>query len=273
MPDREPGRDRTPEQELESGLRELGRWIEYPPTPDLSRAVRRRLAEEQARDTSRFRSLWATLPALRWAAAAVFVLVVAIPTLSPGLRATVADWFVAGQPASTGQEERAPVRLAEEAARPTSSGSTGPLGESLELGERITLREAEAPILLPRAPSLGKPNEFYSREDSVTLVYRARRGLPALGDSGIGLLLTQLSGGLETTYLAQEPQSGTDLEKVRVDDERGYWIPDGRRLQFQPGRAELLPGGALLWEQEGRALLMRTELSKAEAVLLAESVR
>ena len=284
MPDREPGRDRTHEHDLEQELRELGAWIEYPPTPELSRAVSHRL-DEEARETSLSGRFWEALPALRWAAAAVFVLVVAVPILSPGLRATLADWFVAGQAASTGQEdravrgaggaakERAPERLAEEAARPTSGGSTKPLGEDLELGERITHREAEAPILLPRAPTLGKPNEVYSQEEGVTLVYSARQGLPSLGDSGIGLLLAQLSGGLETTYLAQEAQSGKELEEVQVDDERGYWIPDGRSLQSQPGRAELLPGGALLWEQGGRALLMRTELSKAEAILLAASVR
>jgi hypothetical protein len=214
----------------------------------------------------------------------VFVLAFAIPTLSPGLRATVADWFVEGQATSTGQEDRAvggaggvakespPERLAEEAVRPASGGSTDPVGDDLGFGERITLREAKTPTLLPRAPRLGKPNEVYSLEDSVTLVYRARPGLPALGESGIGLLLIQLSGGLESTYLAEEAQSGKELEEVRVDGERGYWIPDGRRIESQPGKAELLPGGALLWEQEGRALLMRTELSKAEAILLASSV-
>src|SRR5687767_5649568 len=152
------------------------------------------------------------------------------PDPLPGLRATVANWFVAGQAASTGQEDRAvrgaggaakespPERLAEEAPQPTSGGSTGPLGEDLEFGERITLREA--PILLPRAPALGRPDEVYSLEDSVTLVYRARPGLPALGDSGIGLLLIQRSGGLETTYLAEEAQSGKELEEVHVEDER-----------------------------------------------------
>jgi hypothetical protein len=134
MPDREPGRDRTHEHELERQLRELGAWIEYPPIPDLSRAVRRKLEEEQARDTSRSRSLWANY-------------------LSRG---------------------RGPER---EGAR------RGPL-------------ERRARVLLP----------------------------------------------------------------------------DGTRLESQPGKAELLPGGALLWEHEGRALLMRTELSKAEAIPLAASV-
>jgi hypothetical protein len=60
---------------------------------------------------------------------------------------------------------------------------------------------------------------------------------------------------------------------VRVDDERGCWIPDGGRLRSQPGEAERLPGGALLWEREGRTLLMRIELSKEEAIRIAESVR
>ena len=284
MPDRDPGRDRTREHELERELRELGAWIDYPPTPDLSRAVRHKLEEERARDTPRSGRSWATLPTLRWAAAAVFVLAVAIPSLSPGLRATVADWFVAGQAASTGQEERAvggaggaakespSERLAEEAVRPASGGGTGPVGDDLGFGERITLRKAKTPTLLPRVPRLGKPNEVYSLEDSVTLVYRARPGLPALGKSGIGLLLTQLPGGLDTTYLAEEAHSGKEIEEVRVDGERGYWILEGRSLESQPGKAELLPGGALLWEQEGRALLMRTELSKAEAILLASSV-
>jgi hypothetical protein len=183
MPDREPGRDRSQEHELKRELRELGASIEYPPTPDLSRAGRRSLEEEQARDTSRSRSLWATHPALRWTAAAVFVLVVAIPTLSPGLRATVANWFVAGQAASTGQEDRAvggagraakvspPGRLAEEAARPTSGGSTRPLGDDLGFGERISLREAEGPILslqvvTPTRSTSAQPNNIANAQRS-----------------------------------------------------------------------------------------------------------
>ena len=283
MPDREPGRDNT--HELEHELRELGARIEYPPTPDLSRAVRRQLDEVEARNTSRARRFWAALPTLRWAAAALFVLVIAVPTLSPGLRATVAGWLVTGQAASTGQEDKAaggagraaesgaPESPAGEVFRPSSGGSIRPLGEDQGFGDRITLQEADPPVPLPRAPKLGKPDEVYSGEGGLTLVYRARAGLPSLADSRIGLLLTQLSGGLEATYLAEEPASGTKLEEVRVHDERGYWFPDGRRVRSQPGDAERLPGGALLWERKGRAFLMRAELSKEETIRIAESVR
>ncbi len=267
-----------PDKELERELRELGDRIEYPPTPDLSRAVRRRLDEEEARERPRSRRFWPTLPSLRWATvAAVLMLVVAVPVLSPSLRATVTGWFETGQAASTGQEDKAAGRAQEkpvgEALRPSSGEGIRTLGKDLGFGERITLRKAGAPILLPRTPKLGKPNEVYAGEGGVALVYRARPGLPSLADSGIGLLLTQLSGSLESTYLAEESPDGTKLEEVRVADERGYWIPEGRRLRSQPGEAERLPGGALLWEREGRALLMRAELSKEEAIRIAESVR
>jgi hypothetical protein len=271
-----------PDKELEKELRELGDRIEYPPTPDLSRAVRRRLDEVEARERSRSRRFWPTLPSLRWATvAAMLMLAVAVPILSPSLRATVTGWFETGRTASTGQEDkatgaakgRAQEKPIGEALRPSSGGEIRSLGKDLGFGERITLRKAGAPILLPRTPKLGKPNEVYAGEGSVALVYRARPGLPSLADSGIGLLLTQLSGSLESTYLAEESLDGTKLEEVRVADERGYWIPDGRGLRSQPGEAERLPGGALLWEREGRALLMRAELSKEEAIRIAESVR
>ena len=76
-----------PDRELERELRELGGFIDYPPTPDVARAARRVLDEEE---NSRPRRFLTAFPAMRWVAvAAAFVLVVAVPTLSPGLRATV----------------------------------------------------------------------------------------------------------------------------------------------------------------------------------------
>ncbi len=119
--------------------------------------------------------------------------------------------------------------------RPPPSGHLG-------FGEQIPPGEADASIPRPRA--LGKPDEVYSDEGGVTIVYRARTALPALGDSGIGLLLTRLPGGLETPDIAEARPGGTRLEEVRVDGGRGYWLPDGTRLPSQPGEAERLPPAA-----------------------------
>src|SRR5215212_3872145 len=90
------------DRELERELRELGSHIEYPPTPDLARAVRRSLDEEGEERASRSRRVWSSLPSTRWAAAATaLLLIVAVPVLSPAMRATVAGFFEAGQSASS----------------------------------------------------------------------------------------------------------------------------------------------------------------------------
>jgi hypothetical protein len=94
-----------PDRELERELGELGSRIEYPPTPNLPRAVRSRLEEETEQTPRRF---WPALPGLGRAAAAAAVVVIII-ALSPAMRTTVAGWFVSGQGAGSGGEAaRAP---------------------------------------------------------------------------------------------------------------------------------------------------------------------
>lgn len=94
MPDR--GRD------LEQELRDLGSRLEYPPTPDLARTARLRLEAERDENAARRGRFW--LPALspRWAVAAMFVVVLAVPALSPAARDALSGMFVAGGGASSG---------------------------------------------------------------------------------------------------------------------------------------------------------------------------
>lgn len=285
MPDRE--------RELERELRELGPRIEYPPTPDLAQAARSRLDEEARNRSRRF---LATLPALRWAAAAAaFVLIVAVPALSPGLRTTVGDWFVAGDSQGTGRAA-APAGSPErgsEADVPASgvpesgdspvpsSAESRPLGEGLGFGERIALREAQARagadgLLLPGTPKLGEPDEVYAgglpRRDGVVLVYRAGPGLPPLGDTGIGLVLTEVPGEVEPAYLAGTTVAESELDRVSVDGAPGYWSPAGRRLPSHVEQRDTLTGSLLFWERGGMALRLEADLSKEEAVRIAGSV-
>lgn len=293
-----------PDREFERELEEIGAGIEYPPTPDLARAVRNQLDEEEDGQTAS-RGFWSRLPNLRWtAAAAAFLLIIAVPSLSPGLRDTIDGWLTAEQSASSGDEaargagqpaEKNPSRssLAEsgedmpesgggEAAPSASTESRGsrPLGEGLGLGERITLREARsgpAELLLPGTPDLGDPDEVYAleppNENGVALVYRARPDLPPLRDTKIGLVLTERPGGIEAAYLADGTLDQPGIEKVNVRDKRGYWVPSGRRLSTAVDRTDGLRGSVLLWEQEGLALRMETSLPKEEAVRIAGSVR
>jgi hypothetical protein len=278
-----------PDRELERELRELGSRIEYPPTPNLPRAVRSRLEEETERTPRRGR-FWPALPGLRPAAAAAAVVVI-IVALSPAVRTTVAGWFVSGPGAGSGGEAaRAPST--EQAAphagsvKPSgggslmpSAGGPRPLGEELGFGNRISLREARRvaadELLLPQMPKLGKPDEVYasgpSRNGGIVLVYRARGGLPPLGDTGIGLVLTELPGEVEAAYLAGGADAG--IEEVSVGGERGYWVPAGSRHSSPVKRTGDLPGSVLFWEQGGLALRLEADISKQEAIHIAESVR
>ncbi len=265
-----------PDRELERELSELGGLIDYPPTPDVAHAARRVLDEENDRPR-RFRMAF---PALRWAAvAATLVLIVAVPALSPGLRATVSDWFVAegvhnaGEPAvDAGPPEKQSGAGAPSAGAPKS-------GESLAAqfsGERITMQEAQArmdgALLLPRTPKLEKPDEIYavraSGEKGVVLVYRT--GLPPLGDTGISLVLTETPGDIGSAYLRGKTTVGSELERVRVNGDPGYWNTTGRSPSAMDPP---LPGNVLLWEKSSVALRLEVNLPKRRAIRIAESVR
>ena len=268
------------DRELERELGELGSRIEYPPTPDLARAARRRLEEEDR--TPRRGGFGLPTHSARWAAAAALLLFLAVPLLSPAMRETFSGAFVAGPAADGGKPQGGAVESGDTASRPSSPGRAEPIGARMGFGEPITLREARAragdgaPVLLPQAKGLGEPDEVYAlgppSRGGVALVYRSRPGLPPLGGTEIGLVLTELPGDLESTYLA-EAVSLRGFEEVRVGGGGGYWIPDGRRLARPDHRTWRPRAGVLLWEREGRALRLEADLPKGEAIRIAESTR
>jgi hypothetical protein len=257
------------DRELERELRELGSLIDYPPTPNVARAARNVLDEAANEQSRRLRRAF---PTMRWAAvAAAFVLVVAVPTLSPGLRATVSDWFVAEDFQSTGIDAGSPERQSEAGAPPAgvSKSATTPAQALQFSGERISVREARArmdgTLILPRTPELGKPEEIYTvgtaSKEGVMLVYKY--GLPPLGDTGIHLVLTEVPGDLEPAYLTGRTTAGSKFDRVSVDGNPGYWRSAGNRL----------PGQTLLWEQGGVALRLEANVKKEQAIRIAESAR
>jgi len=257
------------DRELERELRELGSLIDYPPTPNVARAARNVLDEAANEQSRRLRRAF---PTMRWAAvAAAFVLVVAVPTLSPGLRATVSDWFVAEDFQSTGVDAGSPERQSEAGAPAAgvSKSATTPAQAPQFSGERISVREAQArmegTLILPRTPELEKPEEIYTvgtaSKEGVMLVYKY--GLPPLGDSGIHLVLTEVPGDLEPAYLTGRTTAGSKFDRVSVDGNPGYWRSAGNRL----------PGQTLLWEQGGVALRLEANVKKEQAIRIAESAR
>lgn len=268
-------------------LRDAAAHVEYPRTPDLASTVRRRIENEEPRHSPS----WTRFLSRHWIAAAVIVLIslpvlAGIVTLAGGGSGVGGEGGAvgAGGSASGGGDSASGPESASEAA-PEPSGRTteetaadtgslsdsaaggsraAPLGEGLISGERLSLREARArssvPILLPAESNLRRPDEVYesaSRTDGYTLVYGARDGLPPLDDTGLGLILAQSAGGVDT-YLEDADIPGAEIEEVRVNGNPAYWLP---------------AGDVLIWERDGRALRLQAKVGRDKAIRIAESVR
>jgi hypothetical protein len=239
--------------ELERALRSVGRNLDYPATPDLSGAVRRRLAEE---DRPR-------QPLLRrhTLVVAVAVLAVAVGAVMavPQARSTILDWLGVGGVTIRYVEELPPVDKA-----------TGDLG----LGERVGLGEARMragfPILIPRIENLDRPPRVYYRPEARQLAFLYG------SEEKPKLLITQAGVGGAIEKLAT---MGTDVERVTIGEGMfGVWLSGDKHAIFYPGVGEEEPfrlvGNALVFESgTGLTVRIEAEISKEEAIRIARSMR
>ena len=245
--------------ELELELREL--QIDWPETPDLAGAVQARLAAPPRRRS------WLARPAWQLAVAAT-ALVIAVVMAIPPARAAVLDWLGFGS-----------VRITREQPRPSR------FGQALALGDPVTLEQARRrfPVLVPDA--VGEPDAVYLYEQPVAgprvdLVYRSRADLPTSGNTGAGLLITELRA--VTTPLIEKAAGGAKVERLTVDGDPAFFIsgaphgfayldPDSQDARFEEQR---LAGNTLLVERsDGVLLRIEADIPRERAVEIAESVR
>jgi hypothetical protein len=220
--------------ELDVALTELGRQVEFPPTPDLASAIRGRLERPR-----------------RWrrpVAIALAVLVVAVGAVLavPPARTAILDWL--------GLRGVSIVRVDE--LPPT------PAVERLELGRKITPQEA--PLWL-RVPD-DEPDTIYMGNGTVSLLW----GTP----ERVRLLLTEFRGeafiekliepGTRVERVTVNGEAGAWLEEPHVvffEDLRG-------RVRRSTGR---LAGKTLLWQHGEVTLRLEGDLSKEEALRIART--
>jgi hypothetical protein len=236
--------------ELELALTQIGRDLTYPETPDLTGAVRRRLAEGR-RPFGRRRLLVAALAALAVAVGGVMAV--------PQARSEILDWLGIGAVTVRQVEDLPPVELA-----------TGDLG----VGDEITIAEARRrvnfSVRVPQLESFANPRVFYAEPipgGQVSFVYGSL--------DKPRLLITQVAaeGALEKLV-----HISTKVEQVATDDARGVWIEGERHFLFYPGSDREEPfrlvGNTLVLERtDGVTVRIEADISKEEALRIARSMR
>lgn len=271
------------DRELEHALRDLGDHLDQPATPPLAEQVAARLREAPERrpvpSRRRLPGRW------RWqrlaiAGLAAALLAAAVLVLSPGTREAVADLLgLRG------------IRIQIGEPRPTSttppSTEAGGLGASLGLGRRTTLDEARRsvkfPVRVPTAAGFDRPDAVYVDPDQpadgrVDFVYRARPGLPASPYTEAGLLITQFRATVDLAYI-KKLSGVSEVEFLRVNGGNAFWFSQPHELVFidrhgsyQQERARLA-GSTLIWEQGDVTYRLEGQVSRDEAVRIAESMR
>jgi hypothetical protein len=264
------------ELDLERALAELAADLEFPPTPDLAGAVAARLDEAPARARRR--------PAGRWgwrrlavAGLAAVLLAAAVLVASPGTREAVARRLGLR---GVGVELGGP---------PPPTVTTRP-GQRLDLGlgERVTLEEARRrvgfPVLVPGAAGFRQPAAVYVDQavpagGRVDLVYRARPGLPASPFTDVGLLITEFQGQPSPDFIKKTTILG-QVEEVTVGGQPGYWFSgEPHFFTYQDANGNVqeeqtrLAGNTLIWQRGDLTLRIEGQISKEEALALAESMR
>jgi hypothetical protein len=253
---------------VEQALVDLGRHVRFPDQADLAPAVLARL-EPARREAAPGRAA-APRRMVVLVAATLAVLVGGLALFSPAVRAALfRSLFLPGIRIIVGQPEpEAPVQT---------------LARGLELGEPVSLAEAQAevdfPIRLPR--ELGRPDRVFLEEFAarrrVWLVYRAGPGLPKAEETGVGLLVTEFQSGIDEEFLKKVQAEGGSFQPVQVDGNQGYWIEGAHTLFFIDEDGNFVEdrtrvaGNVLVWEEDGITYRIESDLGLGESLRVARS--
>jgi len=245
--------------ELILALQDLGTGLELPAGGDPAVAavarIRAGTAGEPQAAPRRLERRRLVLVAV--AVAAVVVLVV---TVLPGPRAAVARLLgIGGVEVTTGAE------------LDPSLQSRFDLGDPIALDRGIDRFPGDADALVDE---LGRPAQAHAgRPDgAISLVWPASDRLPAIGDTGAGLVLTAFPTS-ETPEILKRSTTEGSIEPVDVGDLPGMWVSGPHEMAFitpdgEPVGARLA-GHTLVWTDGHTTYRLESELTSSAAVDLA----
>ena len=143
--------------------------------------------------------------------------------------------------------------------------------ERFDFGELVTREEAERRVGFELL-DLGQPNQIYVRDDRLASVVYGDADKPRL-------VLSQLRGAIYEGFVKKTGSRGTIVEQVTVDGEPGLFITgDDHFVMFRDETGAItdeptyLAGTVLLWNRGDLLLRLEGDLTREEALELAESV-
>jgi len=251
--------------DLERQLTQLGRELDWPPTPDLAIPIRARVtpAPVARRRPAIFRRSFAI------ALAALLVLAGGVFAAVPGVRHSVLDFFGL-RGATVERRDHLPP-----APRPRPPA----------VGARTTLAHAREVLgFVPLVPAAAGPPDRVFVDGRVpggrlSLEYRASRDLPEAKSTGLGLLVDEFRGDLNPEYAQKMAGQATRIEPFTLDGEHAIWVAGAPHFFFYraPGNAfeerRLRIAQNVLLLEHGR-LLVRLEgaFGRARAIEVARSL-
>jgi hypothetical protein len=155
---------------------------------------------------------------------------------------------------------------------------------TLDLGSRTTLAEATGRMraVVPTAPGFEAPDEVWFADvggGQLSLVYRARPGLPRAEPTDVGLLIQEFVGDgrqvvnkhLNTSTRAQPVMVGTEQGVFLTGDEHFlFYVDPAGAQQLSPGR---LVGRALIFTRGPHTIRIEGSLPLAQMLAIAGSLR
>ena len=259
--------------DLQRDLADLGDAIDWPDDDVSSRVAQRLRAEATVVPiaTSRRRG-WRVAVGV---AAAAVVTTVAVPAS----RAALGGWLGVRGDRVEVSATTVPTIV------PTTPQDGG--RSELELGPEVALADVRGLVgftmPVPREPGFEHPDEVHvgypPASGEAILVYRARAGLPPVGPSGLGMLISAFRADLEGGYFEKVATPGVQVEQVTVQGGVGYWL-EGAPHQFlyRDATGEIVPhtmrlaGNVLFWETNGITVRIESALPRDEVIRVADAM-
>lgn len=264
-------------EQWENRLRDTAQGLPYPPTPDIARRVRQKIAGPQAAPARRRMAL----------ATATFVLLLLAGLLSvPSVRAAVIEFIQIGvirifvpEPTQTPTPTLSITSTPELTPIPTRTLQPSPTPRDLiameDLQGETTLEEAiqkaSFTLELPtQPPDLGEPDRVFvqdMRGAMVILVWTAEQD-PEKAE----LVLFEIAPG----SFAGEKGMPFSVERTQVNGREAVWAQGPYVLNLRDGNMDmrrLIGGHVLIWDKNnGVTYRLESNLDLSQAIEIAESL-